>query len=101
MNMFSRRKSSAGTLSPFPGSRVRPAFQRSDTAASEDPSFAVADALRHPGQPLDASIRDAVERRLGFDFSHVRIHTDESAAASARELQAHAYTLGPHIVFGS
>jgi hypothetical protein len=42
-----------------------------------------------------------VERRLGFDFGHVRIHTGESAAASARELHAHAYTLGPHIVFGS
>ena len=100
--MFSRRRSSVGTQSTSESSGVRPAFQRrSDTAASEDPSFAVADALRHPGQPLDASIRDAAERRLGFDFSHVRIHTDESAAESARELHAHAYTLGPHIVFGS
>jgi hypothetical protein len=104
MTMFShaRLKSSAGTLSPSPSSGLRPAFQRrSGTAASEDPSFAVAGALRHPGQPLDASIREAVERRLGFDFSRVRIHTDESAAASARALDAHAYTLGPHIVFGS
>lgn len=58
-------------------------------------------ALRHPGRPLDASIREAAEQRLGFDFGHVRIHTDESAAASARALHAHAYTLGPHIVFGS
>jgi hypothetical protein len=102
MSMFSNawRKSSAGTLLPSPSSGLRPAF-RSDTASSEDPSSAVAGALRHPGQPLDASIRDPVERRLGFDFSHVRIHTDESAAASARELNANAYTLGPHIVFGS
>jgi hypothetical protein len=104
MSMFShaRRKSSAGILPPSPDPGLRPAFQRrSGTASSEDPSFAVAGALRHPGQPLDASIRDAVEQRLGFDFSHVRIHTDESAAASARELHAHAYTFGPHIVFGS
>jgi hypothetical protein len=50
---------------------------------------------------LDASVRDAAEQRLGFDFSHVRIHNDESAAASAHALHAHAYTLGSHIVFGS
>jgi hypothetical protein len=98
MTMFSRtrRESSAGS------SGLRPAFQRrSDTAASDDPSFAVAGALRHPGQSLGASIRDTAEQRLGFDFSHVRIHTDENAAASASALHAHAYTLGPHIVFGS
>ncbi|MES1243469.1 MAG: DUF4157 domain-containing protein [Acidobacteriota bacterium] len=57
--------------------------------------------MRHPGQPLDASIRDTAEQRLGFDFSNVRIHTGESAAESARALHANAYTLGPHIVFGS
>ncbi len=102
MNMHARRKSSAGTLSPSSGSGHRPAFQRrSGPAPSEDPSFAVAGALRHPGQPLDASIRETVERRLGFDFSDVRIHTGENAAASAHALHAHAYTLGPHIVFGS
>jgi hypothetical protein len=89
-------------LSASPSSGFRPAFQRrSGTASSEDPSFAVAGALRHPGQPLDASVREAVEQRLGFDFSHVRIHTGESAAESARALDAHAYTLGPHIVFGN
>lgn len=104
MDRFSneRRKPSAGTLLPSPSSGQRSGFQRrSDAASSEDPSRAVADALRHPGQPLEASVRDAAERRLGFDFSHVRIHTDESAAASARELHANAYTLGPHIVFGN
>lgn len=104
MSKFSQawRRSSVGRLSPSQSPGLRPAFQRGNGAASsEDPSSAVAGALRHPGRPLDASVRDAAEQRLGFDFSHVRIHTDESAAASAHELDAHAYTLGPHIVFGS
>lgn len=103
MDRFShaRRRPSAATLTSSPSSSRPALLRRSDTAPGEDLSSAVADALRHPGQPLDASSRDAAERRLGFDFSHVRIHTDESAAASARALHAHAYTLGPHIVFGS
>jgi hypothetical protein len=98
----SRRKPPAGTLLPSQGSGSRPAFQRrSDTASGEDLSSTVAGALRQSGQPLDASVRHEAEGRLGFDFSHVRIHTGESAEASAQALHAHAYTLGRHIVFGS
>jgi hypothetical protein len=39
--------------------------------------------------------------RFGHDFSRVRVHTDEGAAASARALGARAYTVGPDIVFGA
>ncbi|MDQ6775607.1 MAG: DUF4157 domain-containing protein [Actinomycetota bacterium] len=41
-----------------------------------------------------------MERRLGYDFSHVRVHADGQAARSAAALGAAAYTLGPTIVFG-
>jgi hypothetical protein len=41
-----------------------------------------------------------MERSFGRDLSHVRVHTDADAAASARRLNAHAYTVGDHIVFG-
>jgi len=34
------------------------------------------------------------------DFGSVRVHTDSRAAASARALDATAYTIGNHIVFG-
>jgi hypothetical protein len=37
----------------------------------------------------------------GHNFRHVRIHADERAAASARAVNALAYTVGSHIVFGS
>lgn len=37
---------------------------------------------------LDAPVREAAEQRLGFDFRHVRIHTDERAATAVRVLHA-------------
>ncbi|HJU74031.1 MAG TPA: DUF4157 domain-containing protein, partial [Gemmatimonadaceae bacterium] len=36
-----------------------------------------------------------------YDLSHVRVHTDSRAAESARAVNAHAYTVGPNIVFGT
>ena len=41
------------------------------------------------------------EPRLGHDFSQVRVHADERAAASARAVGALAYTAGSQIVFGA
>ena len=73
------------------------------TAASQ-PTVApplVHDVLRSPGQPLDPGTRSQMERRLGHDFSDVRIHTDAHSAQSARAIQAQAYTVGREVVFGS
>lgn len=36
-----------------------------------------------------------------MDLRHVRVHTDPEAAASARQLNARAYTVGNHVVFDS
>ncbi len=38
---------------------------------------------------------------VGPDFSHVRVHTDSRAAESARAVNALAYTVGDHVVFGA
>ncbi len=62
---------------------------------------AVHETLRRPGAPLDPPTRSLMERRLGADFGHVRVHTDAPAAASARAVNALAYTAGNSIVFGS
>jgi len=59
----------------------------------------VNDVLSSSGQPLDSATRAFMEPRFGYDFSSVRIHSDEKAAASAQALGARAYTLGSHIVF--
>ncbi len=40
-----------------------------------------------------------MEPRFGFDFSQVRIHTDERAAETARGVNALAYTVGRNVVF--
>jgi hypothetical protein len=61
----------------------------------------VHEVLRSPGRPLDPATRAYFEPRFGRDFSHIRIHTDPQAAASARAVNALAYTAGNHIVFGA
>jgi hypothetical protein len=38
---------------------------------------------------------------LDHDFSHVRIHHDALAAASAAHYASDAYTFGSHVVFGA
>ena len=53
------------------------------------------------GQPLDSNTRGFMENRFVRDFSGVRVHTDSAASASARALNANAYTLGHDIVFGA
>lgn len=58
-------------------------------------------ALNSPGQPLDMETRSFFEPRFGHDFSHVRVHTGEKAAQSARAVGALAYTVGRDVVLGS
>lgn len=59
----------------------------------------VQEAISSSGQPLDPTTRGFMESRFGHDFSQVRVHTNARAAASARGLNALAYTAGPDIVF--
>ncbi|MDP9190325.1 MAG: DUF4157 domain-containing protein [Acidobacteriota bacterium] len=61
----------------------------------------IQDGVVSRGEKLDASVRDELEPRLGHDFGRVRVHSDPSAQRSARALNAHAYTAGTDIVFGS
>ncbi len=56
---------------------------------------------RSPGVALDASLRAALEPRLGHDFGSIRIHADAEAAELARNAGAQAYTAGSHVVFGA
>jgi hypothetical protein len=51
------------------------------------------------GSSLDPSTKEFMESRFGYDFSKVRIHTDGSAAKSARKVNALAYTVGNDVVF--
>jgi hypothetical protein len=59
----------------------------------------VHEVLRSPGRPLDEVTRTYFEPRFGYDFSGVRVHTGASAEQSARDVNAHAYTVGHNMVF--
>jgi Domain of unknown function (DUF4157)/Lysine-specific metallo-endopeptidase len=61
----------------------------------------VHEVLRSPGQPLDEGIQSFFAPRFAYDFSRVRVHTDERAAESAHSMHALAYTVGNRIVFGN
>jgi hypothetical protein len=55
---------------------------------------------RGGGTPLEPELRGQMESSFGADFSDVRVHTGGGAAASARAVDAHAYTVGHEIVLG-
>ena len=61
----------------------------------------VYETLRSQGQPLESQTLRFMESRFARDFGHVQIHTGTEAATSALSINARAYTLGQHIVFGS
>jgi hypothetical protein len=71
------------------------------TTQSADSLSSVQQVLASPGRPLDASTREFFANRFGYDFGDVRIHDDATAAASARGVQALAYTVGKDVVFGA
>ena len=54
--------------------------------------------LSTPGRPLPQ--REFFESRFGHDFSQVRVHNDALAAESTGAVNALAYTVGEHVVFG-
>jgi Domain of unknown function (DUF4157) len=61
----------------------------------------VEQALASPGRPLEPALRKDMEQRFSCDFSSVRVHSDAAAQQSAKDVDAHAYTVGNNIVFGS
>ena len=81
---------------------TRPVAQRrADGAAAptRDAHSIVHEVVSSEGLPLESEPRRFFESRFGHDFAQVRIHTAPSAAASARALNALAYTVGRDIVF--
>ena len=78
-------------------------LQKKDAGTAEavpgEAPASVHEVLRSPGEPLDAATRAYFEPRFGYDFSRVRIHSDEQAGESAWDVNAVAYTAGHNIVF--
>jgi len=68
-----------------------------DHAATPVPESVPA-VVRERGRALDDPTRRQMQARLGHDFGSVRLHSDARAAASARAVDAVAYTVGEHVV---
>lgn len=69
------------------------------SAAVDEERSPVHDVISSPGRPLDEPVRADMEARMGHDFSDVRVHDDGAAHSSATSVNAHAYTVGSHVVF--
>lgn len=84
--------------------RAAPKLQRRDSggggSAGSVPE-SVERTLSGSGRPLDTALRADMEARFDHDFSQVRVHSDASAARSAHDVGAHAYTAGQHIAFAT
>ena len=61
----------------------------------------VHDTLRSPGEQLPHPVRAFFEQRFNHDFGRVRVHCGSKADASARAVDALAYTIGQDVVFGA
>ena len=79
-------------------------LSRKEAGGGAAPGFApplVHSVLGPPRVPLGGAERAFFEPRFGRDFSHVRLHADAEAAASAHTVNARAYTVGHHVVLGA
>jgi hypothetical protein len=82
----------------------KPSSHASNLEASDQVSNEINHTVSNSsGSPLDTNTKEFMESRFGgsYDFSNVKIHTDESAVRSAESVNARAYTIGNNIVFGA
>ncbi|WP_443032424.1 eCIS core domain-containing protein [Streptomyces sp. DH18] len=73
--------------------------QAEQAGQAEEQRSPVHDVVSSGGSPLDTDTRTDMERRMGADFSDVRVHHDSAAHESAKGVGAHAYTVGNNVVF--
>jgi hypothetical protein len=85
------RKETTGTIS-----NSADKFEISDNQAEE-----INNTLIRSGSPLNSSTREFMESHFGYDFSSIRVHSDNVAAKSAKSINALAYTIGNNIIFGT
>jgi Domain of unknown function (DUF4157) len=77
-----------------------PCIQRYAEGTDTAPA-SVDHVLTSSGKPLETALQQDMEKRFGQDFSRVRVHTGAAAEQSARDVSAHAYTVGHNMVFGA
>jgi peptidoglycan hydrolase-like protein with peptidoglycan-binding domain len=87
------------SFSPLP-LHGAPAETTHDRLAVGPPTDRLEDEAERTAERAVHSSADLTPGHRKHDFSHVKVHTDRRAAESAQLLDARAYTVGRHIVFG-
>ena len=78
---------------------MSPEWERRGRQLLERRAGSRSEVVAGAGTRIPDAVRLPVERRLGHDFSRVRVHADAAAARSASLHAAAAYTFGDHIAF--
>ena len=82
--------------------KKKPIMRKAESGGGFETSPAFASQLsntRGGGQAMPSETRGFMESRFGRDFSHVRLHTDGTAADMSTGIQAKAFTHGSDIYF--
>lgn len=79
--------------------RIQRFNNQSTKSLSNKVPLSVEKVITGSGKQLNESLKYEMERNIGYDFSKVRVHTGSAAEKSARDINAHAYTVGNNIVF--
>ncbi len=77
-------------------------IQKKENAPSGTPPKHISNYLSSmggKGQPLPTHVNQFFSAKMGYDFTTVKVHTDQEAAASAKAIHAKAYTYQNNIVF--
>ena len=82
--------------------RVRVPQPAANHAAPDRPTSSPLDSiLEERGEELEPDVRAEFEARFGHDLGRIRVHAGGAADAAARQLDARALAVGPHLVFAS
>jgi hypothetical protein len=76
-------------------------FKESDGGAKEVNNPHQVQTQLGAGQSLDGGVRSRMEQAYGENFNGVQVHADPNGAALSADLNARAFTVGPHIAFGA
>jgi hypothetical protein len=95
-----QRKPLAAQITPFIQTNVQ-RYARQAVPGTHTAPASVDHVLSGSGRPLGTALQQDMSQRFGHDFSRVRVHSSGAAEQSARDVNAHAYTVGHNIVFGA
>lgn len=85
---------------PCPECKEERKVQRQEHAAVKPTAVSDEFAARlGAGRQLEPDVRAFFEPRFGQDFGDVRVHADSQSDASARSVDALAFTVGRHVAF--